>query len=249
MLKRIAVVGEDDKTVPAEIRERGLELVRVDPGDEVPSGVAAVVGPALSEIAEPAYQLAERHVEALFLLADSIDSREELESGSSRRVMETASALGKVLKLSADELNTLERGALLRDIGKLRIPNSLLLKYTILTHDEWVTIRRHTHIGGDLVRDSFGLRDIEPIVRYHHECWDGTGYPDGLEGDAIPKLAQIVRIVDVFCAMTSRRHYRQHVHSVQGVLDHIRGEAGKHFSTELVEAFMDAKVIGPEVSK
>lgn len=180
--------------------------------------------------------------EMLQLLAEAIDSREELQVGSSRRVMEHASRFGKALKLSAKDQGILERGALLRDIGKIRLPNSVLLKYTILTHDEWDAIRKHTHLGGDLVKKIPLLKDIEPIVRHHHECWDGTGYPDGLEGKKIPRLAHIVRIVDVFCAMTARRHYRKNVHSVRDALDHIKSESGKHFAPDLVKVFVEAKI-------
>lgn len=180
--------------------------------------------------------------DTLTLLAEAIDSREELAPGSSLRVMDHAVRFGKALKLSAKDLRTLERGALLRDIGKIRIPNSVLLKYTILTHDEWDMIRKHTHLGGAIVKKISSLKDIEPIVRYHHECWDGTGYPDGLEGKKIPRLAHIVRIVDVFCAMTAVRHYRQNVHSLAQALEYIKSESGKHFAPDLVDVFIKAKI-------
>ncbi|MDZ4859573.1 MAG: HD domain-containing phosphohydrolase [Candidatus Hydrogenedentes bacterium] len=180
--------------------------------------------------------------ELITLLAESIDSREDLPLGASARVMECASRFGQSLHLSPQEQLTLARGALLRDIGKLRIPNSLLLKQTILSHDEWEAVRAHTHRGGDLVKQTEGLRDIEDIVRYHHECWDGTGYPNGLEGNDIPRLAQIIRLVDVFCAMTAPRHYRKNVHSTKDALEHLRSESGKHFNAELVEAFLDGKI-------
>ncbi|MCC6794192.1 MAG: HD domain-containing protein [Candidatus Hydrogenedentes bacterium] len=187
--------------------------------------------------------------DTLTLLAEAIDSREELAPGSSLRVMDHAVRFGKALKLGAKDLRTLERGALLRDIGKIRIPNSVLLKYTILTHDEWDMIRKHTHLGGAIVKKVPSLKDIEPIVRYHHECWDGTGYPDGLEGKKIPKLAHIVRIVDVFCAMTAVRHYRQNVHSLAQALEHVKSESGKHFAPDLVDVFIKAKVGKVERSK
>lgn len=178
----------------------------------------------------------------LLLLAEAIDSREELAAGSSLRVMEHAGRFGKALKLNAKDQRTLELGALLRDIGKIRVPNSVLLKYMILTHDEWVLIRKHTHLGGALVSKIPSLKDIEPIVRFHHECWDGTGYPDGLEGKKIPRLAHIVRIVDVFCAMTARRSYRKNIYSAGDALDHIKSESGKHFAPDLVKVFIDAKI-------
>ena len=185
----------------------------------------------------------------LHVLAEAIDSREELAVGSSLRVMDHARRFGKALKLSAKDQRTLERGALLRDVGKIRLPNSVLLKYTILTHDEWTAIRKHTHLGGDLVKKIPSLKDIEPIVRYHHECWDGTGYPDSLEGKKIPRLAQIVRIVDVFCAMTAVRHYRKNVHSLSAALDHLKSESGKHFDPDLIAVFLKAKIGKAEKAK
>jgi putative two-component system response regulator len=187
-------------------------------------------------------EAAKNQEDLLHLLAEAIDCREDLTSGSSRRVRDHATRFAQALSLSARDRGTLERGALLRDIGKLRISNCVLLKFDLLTHAEWDTIHQHTHLGGDLVKKVPGLADIEGIVRRHHECWDGTGYPDGLEGNAIPYLAQIMRILDVYCAMTSRRLYRKGVHSHKDAIAHLKSEAGKQFNPELVKVFVSAKV-------
>ncbi|HRI88209.1 MAG TPA: HD domain-containing phosphohydrolase [Candidatus Hydrogenedentes bacterium] len=247
MLNRVVMVGGEkgaQESLADEAVALGLSVASLDSGATPPSGTACVIAETKNAKAalSACVNVAKHHNELLFLLGEAIDSREDLQPGSSMRVMDCASRFGKSLHLSPEDQNTLERGALLRDIGKLRIPNSLLLKYTILTHDEWEAIRGHTHRGGDLVSVTAGLQDIENIVRFHHECWDGTGYPNGLERDEIPRLAQIVRLVDVFCAMTAPRHYRKNVHSTKDALDHLKSEAGKHFNGELVEAFLDAKI-------
>lgn len=247
MLKRIVVVGDNDPLasgLSAKLDAQEVEIVRMPKGRTVPAGAATVMGgPGDAVILGAiAVSMGKRQEELLELIAHSVDSREDLVQGASLRVKDHATRFAKALKLSAADQLTLERGALLRDLGKLKIRNEVLLKYTLLTHDEWTTIQRHTHFGADMVKRSEGLQDIEDILRRHHECFDGTGYPDGLEGDAIPLLAQVVRILDVFCAMTSARHYRQGKSSLQEALDHIASESGKHFHPELAKVFLEAKV-------
>lgn len=246
MQKRVAIVAESEGTFSAlatSLASAGLNAIHLREGAPPPGTAGILARPEdAPDIVRACSSLGSMQQELLQLVAHAIDSREDLEPGSSLRVMDHASRFGRALRLSPDEQFTLERGALLRDIGKLKIPNSVLLKYTILSHDEWLTIQRHTHIGGDLVKETRALADIEPIVRWHHECWDGTGYPDGLERDAIPRLAHIVRIVDVFCAMTSKRHYRKTTATRDEALQYLRSEAGKHFAPDLIEAFQDMRV-------
>jgi HD-GYP domain-containing protein (c-di-GMP phosphodiesterase class II) len=247
MRMRVAVVTSTEGETSAlteGLANAGVDAVHVREGTTLPPGTAGILGRPEDRavVIKASAALGSMQQELLEWIAHAIDSREELEPGSSLRVMDHASRFGKELGLSAEEQFTLERGALLRDIGKLKIPNSVLLKYTLLTHDEWLTIQRHTHIGGDLAKGTQALADIEPIVRWHHECWDGTGYPDGLEGDAIPRLAHIVRIVDVYCAMTGKRHYRKTIATPDEAIQHLRSESGKHFAPDLVEAFLDMGV-------
>jgi putative two-component system response regulator len=247
MLKRIVVVGENEPLfgfLTEKAAGNDMEVVNVAKDEPLPAGTATVVGGAedVEAIGSFADSLGKRQEELLELIAHAIDSREDLAQGTSLRVKNHATRFAKALGLSAADQLSLERGAFLRDIGKLKIRNEVLLKYTLLTHDEWDTLQRHTHIGADLVKRTEGLQDIEDIVRRHHECFDGTGYPDGLEGDAIPHLAQAMRILDVFCAMTSARHYRQGTASVEEALDHIKSESGKHFHPELAKVFLDGDV-------
>src|SRR5207244_4381751 len=117
-------------------------------------------------------------------------------------------ALGRDLGLSEEDIDALERGAFLHDIGKIGIPDAILLKPARLTPDEHEQMKQHTIIGDRLCGELRSLRRVRPIVRHHHERIDGSGYPDGLAGDAIPLVAQITGIVDVFDAITTARPYK-----------------------------------------
>jgi putative two-component system response regulator len=119
-----------------------------------------------------------------------------------------ARTFGWRLGLPSIDLDTLEHGGVLHDIGNLAIPDAVLLKKGRLTSDERALMQLHTVIGDRLLRPIASLQRVRPIVRYHHERLDGTGYPDGLRGDDIPLLAQIVSIVDVFDALTTERPYK-----------------------------------------
>ncbi|GMU92361.1 MAG: hypothetical protein AMXMBFR4_14190 [Candidatus Hydrogenedentota bacterium] len=247
MLKRIVLV-DGDEAMKNRLKRAGknadLDIKMITHNERLPVNSVAVISPDPDSrsLMDLAGAIARNHDELLRLVADAIDCREELAPASSLRVMEHAARFGEALALPADEQLALERGALLRDLGKLRIPNSVLLKYALLTHDEWTTVQRHTHLGADMAKGSDGFKDIEPILRWHHENWDGTGYPDGLEGKAIPTLARIVRIVDTFCGMTSRRAYRKKIFTVKEASEHLRSEADKHFDGELLKVFFKEKI-------
>jgi putative two-component system response regulator len=141
-------------------------------------------------------------------LAMTIDARDPYTDGHCERLSKLAVALGGALGLSKEELSALDRGGYLHDIGKIGIPDSILLKPTRLTPDEFELIKQHTIIGDRLCGELRSLRLVRQIVRHHHEALDGTGYPDGLRGDDVPLLAQIVGIVDLYDAVTSSRPYR-----------------------------------------
>ncbi len=246
MLKRIAVTGCPSEGLTAradEALKRGIQLVEAPSGDSIPPGTTAVVQYTEDDgYLETASQLAMAQQEMLFLLAQAIDCREAFRPGSSERVASHATRFAQAVGLSTDEQFTLERGALLRGIGKLNIANEVLLKEGVLTYDEWVLIQQHTNIGADMVRQMVSLRDIEPICRGYHECYDGDGYPNRLEGDEIPLMARMVRILDVYCAMTSPRHYRQTVASHEQAVELLKSERGKHFDPDLVDAFIEKNV-------
>lgn len=245
MLKRIVVLGDARADEFAQAaRDRGAEVVTVASDRPVPAGSSAVVVPDGQWTAglDAALKMASWNEQLLLLLAQAIDCREEFQPGSSLRVWEHAVRFGEALGLSSDDRLTLERGALVRDIGKLRIPNEILLKDAILTYDEWEAIRQHPAQGAAMVREMDVLADTAEVVHYHHECFDGSGYPEGLEGDAIPPLARAMKILDVYCAMTSRRHYRPGLSSTREALEHLQAEAGTRFDPEMVRIFVERVV-------
>lgn len=133
-------------------------------------------------------------------------------------------ALGVALHLDQTRLVTLYRGGYLHDIGKVGIPDSILFKCGPLTASEWVVMRTHSTRGEEICWHMKSLEPVLPIIRHHHERWDGTGYPDGLRGEQIPLLARIVQIADIYDALTSRRSYKEPL-AEEGALAVIRSES------------------------
>ncbi|HTE47903.1 MAG TPA: HD domain-containing phosphohydrolase [Gemmatimonadaceae bacterium] len=141
-------------------------------------------------------------------LALTVEARDQYTDGHCQRLARYASALGEAIGIGGEDLAALERGGYLHDVGKIGIPDAVLLKPGRLTSDEFEMIKEHPLIGERLCGTLRSLALVRPIVRHHHERLDGSGYPDGLRGDAIPLLAQIVSIVDTFDAVTTTRPYR-----------------------------------------
>jgi putative two-component system response regulator len=142
------------------------------------------------------------------MLGQIVEARDPYTEGHCHRLAAYATAFGAALGLTPAELDTLTRGATLHDIGKIGVPDSVLLKPGRLDADERRLMQQHTVIGDNLCRTVKSLDRVRPIVRSHHERSDGRGYPDGLSGADIPLLAQVVGIVDVFDALTTNRPYR-----------------------------------------
>jgi len=141
-------------------------------------------------------------------LALTIEARDPYTQGHCERLAGYATALGASLGLGSDEQLALHRGGFLHDVGKIGIPDAVLLKPGPLDPDELALMQQHAVIGDNLCRELRLLEEVRPIVRHHHERLDGTGYPDRLSGDRIPLLAQIMSIVDAYDAMTTKRPYR-----------------------------------------
>lgn len=142
-------------------------------------------------------------------LAVMIEARDGYSEGHCHRMANYATALGRALGLDDADLQALHRGGFLHDIGMLAIPDSVLRKQGPLTPEQYQLVQSHTVIGDDLCSNLRSLQAIRPIVRSHHERLDGSGYPDGLGGDNVPLLAQIISIVDAFDGITSRRPYHE----------------------------------------
>ena len=178
--------------------------------------------------------------EAAFMtLALTIEARDPSTNGHCERLAHHAVRLGRALSLGNEELDALHRGGYLHDVGKVGVPDAILLKPGRLTPDEWAVMKKHPEIGDSLCAPLQSLRRVRPIILSHHERLDGSGYPNGLRGDDVPLLAQIVGIVDVFDALTSTRPYRVAL-SAEEAGQYLRCEAkvGK-FAVLYVEAFLD----------
>src|SRR5262249_50318298 len=155
------------------------------------------------------------------------------------RLARYAMALGSELGLADAELKVLRRGGYVHDVGKIGIPDFVLLKQGMLTPDEYAIMQRHPAIGTEICGDLQALASVRSIVRHHHERLDGSGYPDGLRGAEIPVLVQIIAIVDVFDALTTTRPYRKAL-TLADACDHMRQDAdrGLH-DPELIAAFVE----------
>lgn len=149
------------------------------------------------------------YLETIVVLANSIDSKDSYTRGHSQRVGEIAVEIGRELGLTTRELKHLQYGGILHDIGKIGIPESLLLKRSSLTPEEMQQMREHSSMGDEIVSAISLLKPVRPAIRNHHERWDGTGYPDKLKGEEIPIIARIVTAADTFDACTSTRPYQQ----------------------------------------
>lgn len=177
-------------------------------------------------------------------LAVMIESRDGYIEGHCHRMANYATALGRALGLADADLQALHRGGFLHDIGMLVIPDSLLRKQGPLTAEEYRQIQSRTLIGDELCGNLRSLQAIRPIVRSHHERLDGSGYPDGLRGDSIPLLAQIIAIADVFDAITTRRAYRDE-QPASHALEVLRQQVARGWHREdLVRPFSDLVVHG-----
>jgi putative two-component system response regulator len=176
---------------------------------------------------------------AFLALALTIEARDPMTIGHCERLAKHAVRVGRAIGLPDEDLEALHRGGYLHDVGKVGISDSVLLKPGPLTPDEFDSMKRHPDIGDSLCAPLQSLKRVRPIVRFHHERLDGSGYPLGLKGDEVPLLAQIVGIVDVFDALTSRRPYRGPL-SQDDAARHLLGEvAAGRFAARHVDAFLD----------
>jgi putative nucleotidyltransferase with HDIG domain len=169
---------------------------------------------------------------------EAIDAKDPNTRGHSERVASYADALGAVVGLGGDELNWLRVGALLHDVGKTVLPWEILCKAGPLTAAEWDVMTRHTVLGDEIVADLGLPPDVRPLVRSHHERWDGRGYPDRLMGEEIPFQVRILTIADVYDALTSPRSYRS-VYTCTDARRIVREEAGRALDPQLVRVFLD----------
>jgi putative nucleotidyltransferase with HDIG domain len=171
------------------------------------------------------------------ILAQAVELRDEYTGGHTQRVTSYSLLLGHYLNLSPAEIELVRTGTPLHDIGKIGIPDAILNKPDRLTPAEFEIMKGHTVRGAEILATVPDLQPVIPIVRSHHERWDGKGYPDGLAGEAISRLARIVAVADAFDAMTSDRPYRKGM-AVEVAFAEVEKQAGRQFDPQCVQGFL-----------
>jgi putative nucleotidyltransferase with HDIG domain len=185
------------------------------------------------------YQQVENYNEELLLsLANIIDLRDPYTMGHSAKVADYAGIIAREMGLPDNRIELLRKSSLLHDIGKIGIPDSILFKPSELTFKEKEIIKEHSERGATIVTLNQSLQKLAPIIRYHHERYDGLGYPDGLKGEDIPLEARILCLADVVQAMTSNRIYRKSLRLEQ-VKNEIEKKAGTQFDPKVTRIFLD----------
>lgn len=183
-------------------------------------------------------KLEKAYLESIQTLRFTVEAKDSYTRGHSDRVSEYSVLIGKRLNLSEEDLKILKIGGLFHDIGKIGVPDSILLKESKLTDDEYSEIKNHPSIGSHILSTASIFQDIIPIVKHHHEKYDGHGYPSQLKGNDIPYFARIAAIADSFDAMTSRRTYRDSL-PIETVIAEFERCKGTQFDPELTDIFLD----------
>jgi putative nucleotidyltransferase with HDIG domain len=192
---------------------------------------------AEAERRQHAEEMATIHMNTIESLAIAIDAKDQTTHGHVRRTQIYATQMGTLLNVSEKELRALHAGALLHDIGKLAVPEYILNKPGKLTEAEFAKMKIHPTVGGDILKRVNFPYPVEDIVRYHHEKWDGSGYPKGLKGEAIPLIARIISVVDFYDATRCDRPYRKGMKREES-LALLRSMVGSAFDPKVVETFI-----------
>jgi HD-GYP domain-containing protein (c-di-GMP phosphodiesterase class II) len=172
-------------------------------------------------------------------MVTAVDNKDSYTRRHSEDVAEFAIWIGEELGMSPNALRTLRIGALLHDVGKICVPDEILRKPGRLTSEEYEILKRHPRLGALIVGGVPGMEDIIDIVQFHHERWDGKGYPDGLEGEGIPAMGRLLAVADTFSAMTTDRPYRKGFNWTKA-LNEIHANIGTQFDPNMANAFLRA---------
>ncbi len=191
-----------------------------------------------NELKDTYEKLERSYMESIQTLRYTVEAKDSYTRGHSDRVSEFSVLIGKYMGLPEDDLNTIRVGGLFHDIGKIGVPDSILLKTERLTDDEYSEIKNHPSIGAHILSTATIFQNLIPIVKHHHEKYDGTGYPGKLKGEDIPLFARITAVADTFDAMTSKRTYRDAL-----PLDVVKAEfekcKGTQFDPKIADVFLD----------
>lgn len=183
-------------------------------------------------------KLEQAYMDSIEVVRHTVEAKDSYTRGHSDRVSEYSVLIGQRLGLYDQDIRILRIGGLFHDIGKIGIPDSILLKESKLSDDEYSQIKNHPTIGAHILQNATIFQDVIPIVKHHHEKFDGTGYPGKLKGEEIPSFARIAAVADTFDAMTSKRSYRNAL-----PLDVVKAEiarcSGTQFDPEIVKVFLD----------
>jgi len=183
-------------------------------------------------------EMREMFTQTIGALAEAVDKRDPFTSKHSRNVQQISVDIGREMRVNAAELEALEWGGLLHDVGKIGVPDNILLKQERLSREERMVMNAHPVLGAEIIAPVVRLAPELPIIRHHHEWYNGSGYPDRLMGDEIPRLARILHVADAFEAMTAARPYRMTPLSNEQALGELRKFAGIQFDPVVVDAFV-----------
>jgi putative nucleotidyltransferase with HDIG domain len=183
-------------------------------------------------------EMREMFTQTITALAGAVDKRDPYTSKHSWRVKEIAGDIGRAMRLTESDLEALEWGGLLHDVGKIGVPDNVLLKQERLNREERMIMNAHPVLGAQIIAPVTRLSRELPIIRHHHEWYNGSGYPDRLIGDEIPILARILHVADAFEAMTAQRPYRMTPLTAEQALGELRKFAGIQFDPKVVDAFV-----------
>lgn len=231
------IVGEDDQTDVVSTIRLAIESKRLETRSaERSESFTHELGERARELRGTNVLIEKAYEETLHALVNALDVREKELTGHSLRVTSYCCYLAEVYGVGRESMPAIYRGALLHDIGKIGIPDSILLKPARLTPDEFLVMTKHTELARTFLHPVEYLREASAIPYHHHEKWDGTGYPEGLSGTEIPLAARIFAVVDVFDALRSKRPYKE-PYSFEDSQKIIREGSGTHFDPSVVTVF------------